>query len=146
MTHCSFQCRLLAFKSIWPHLVESIDFVSADRRSTPFFYANMGVSQTFPKIHSQYHSVTVLSMAHSEPHNQLTRLNTVSTMSRLETSPTSTRPVSTANFILIPLIGTPGLSPTAPGRPSFPSPGGAAPAVSSLAIAKEADGTGGVHR
>ena len=69
-------------------------------------------------------------------HNQLTRLNTVSTMSRLETSPTSTRPASTANFILIPLIGTPGLSAMAPGLPSFPSPGCAAPAVSSLAIAK----------
>lgn len=69
--------------------------------------------------------------------NQLTRLNTVSTMSRLETSPTSTRPASTANFILIPLIGTPGLSAMAPGLPSFPSPGCAAPAVSSLAIAKE---------
>lgn len=65
-------------------------------------------------------------------HNQLTRLNTVSTMSRLETSPTSTRPASTANFILIPLIGTPGLSAMAPDLPSFPSP-----AVSSLAIAKE---------
>lgn len=71
-------------------------------------------------------------------HNQLTRLNTVSTRSRLETSPTSTRPASTANFILIPLIGTPGLSAMAPGLPSFPSPGCAVPrAVSSLAIARE---------
>lgn len=146
MTHCSFQCRLLVFKSIWPYLVVKYRFCQCWQTINAFLNANMGVSQTFPKIHSQYHSVTVLSMAYSEPHNQLTRLNTVSTMSRLETSPTSTRPVSTANFILIPLIGTPGLSPTAPGRPSFPSPGGAAPAVSSLAIAKEADGTGGVHR
>ncbi len=58
-------------------------------------------------------------------------------MSRLETSPTSTRPASTANFILIPLIGTPGLSAMAPDLPSFPSPGCAAPADSSLAMAKE---------
>jgi len=69
--------------------------------------------------------------------NQLTRLNTVSTMSRLETSPTSTRPASTPNFIFIPRIGTPVVSATAPDVSSFPSPGCAAPAVSSLAIAKE---------
>lgn len=69
--------------------------------------------------------------------NQLTRLNTVSTMSRLETSPTSTRPASTANFILMPLMGTAGLSAMELGLPSASSPGGAAPGGSSLAIAKE---------
>lgn len=59
--------------------------------------------------------------------NQLTRLNTVSTMSLLDTSPTSTSPVSTANFILMPRIGTPGfkgcsaLPPSAPFLP-FPAP------------------------
>lgn len=71
-------------------------------------------------------------------------------MSRLETSPTSTRPASTANFILIPLMGTPGLSAMGPDLPSFSSPGCAAPApapVSWLAIAKAGrTGTGGVHR
>lgn len=65
-------------------------------------------------------------------HNQLTRLNTVSTMSRLETSPTSTRPPSTANFMRIPLIGTAGLRATEAGPPSLPSPAG-----SSLAMAQE---------
>lgn len=71
-------------------------------------------------------------------------------MSRLETSPTSTRPASTANFILIPLMGTPGLSAMGPDLPSVSSPGCAAPApapVSWLAIAKAGrTGTGGVHR
>lgn len=119
---------------------------SADTSSTPFLCkygskADFSWDVTASTTAWQCYLWPILSS-----HNQLTRLNAVSTMSRLETSPTSTRPVSTANFILIPLIGTPGLSPTAPGRPSFPSSGCAAPAVSSLAIAKEEDGTGGVHR
>lgn len=71
-------------------------------------------------------------------------------MSRLETSPTSTRPASTANFILMPLMGTAGLSAMGPDLPSFASPGCAAPApaaLSWLAIAKGGrTGTGGVHR
>lgn len=69
--------------------------------------------------------------------NQLTRLSTVSTMSRLETSPTSSRPASTANFILMPLMGTTGFSAVGPGLPSRSSPGGAAAAAGSwLAIAQ----------
>lgn len=71
-------------------------------------------------------------------HNQLTRLNAVSTMSLLETSPTSTRPASTANFILIPLMGIPGLSAMAPDLPSFPSP-----AVSIAGGRQEGRGGGG---
>lgn len=39
--------------------------------------------------------------------NQLTRLKIVSTMSRLETSPASRSPASTANFMRIPLMGIP---------------------------------------
>lgn len=69
--------------------------------------------------------------------NRLTRFSTVSTMSRLESSPTSTRAASTANFIRIPLMGTPGLSAMAPGLPSCSSPDCAAAAGPSLAIAKE---------
>lgn len=65
-------------------------------------------------------------------------------MSRVETSPTSTRPPSTPNFILIPLMGTPGLSATGPDSPSFSAAPAPAP-VSWLAIAK-AGRTGGVHR
>lgn len=47
--------------------------------------------------------------------NGLTRLNTVSTMSRFVTSPASMRPSSTANFIRMPLMGTVGVMPPPPG-------------------------------
>lgn len=53
----------------------------------------------------------------------LTRLNTVSTISLLDTSPTSTNPVRTANFILIPRIGMPGFKDCFSAKlPSFPCP------------------------
>lgn len=50
-----------------------------------------------------------LSLLLFPPPPQLTRLSTVSTMSRLLTSPTWIRPTNTANFIWIFLIGTAGL-------------------------------------
>lgn len=105
------------------------------------FYANVNDVRLFQTFNMSQSAATTAWHCYPRPilssHNQLTRLNTVSTMSRLETSPTSTRPASTANFILIPLIGTPGLSAMAPDLPSFPSPDCAAPGGSSLAIAKE---------
>ena len=59
-------------------------------------------------------------------------------MSRFETSPTSTRPARTANFIRIPLIGIPGLSDIVATLSSLPvSPVSEADGVSSLAISKE---------
>lgn len=80
-------------------------------------------------------------------------------MSLLDTSPTSTSPVSTANFIRMPRMGTPGLSgcstlppsapfPSLPAPPPPPSPVGCTTCFSPLAMAPEAapDAGGGSVR
>lgn len=68
---------------------------------------------------------------------ELTRFSTVSTMSRLLTSPTCMSPIRTANFILILRMGTDGLM-TPPGSTMEPEPPGASlsgqPAPSSTGL------------